>query len=321
MFVISGVITSVIFRLPNRWLKREDACLKYLAASLLSVMTSAAASDLPLPEPTFRDCDVCPELVVIPGGSIKIGAPYSEGGDDEGPIHNIVISRPFAVGKYEVTRFEFAMFVVATGYSVDFSCRYLAEIGWEQGVSWRQPGFPQTNRDPVVCVSWKDAKAYTEWLSQKTGEGYRLPSEAEWEYAARAGSNARFFFGNSVEMLCKYGNGVDASSDFKWQNKKCRDGYGARTAPVGSFLPNDFGLYDTIGNVWEWLQDCWNDNYFGAPADGTSWDTGDCSNRGTRGGSWLNDPRFLRSAHRNRLFHLYRKYNTGFRVVREITDK
>ena len=282
-------------------------------------MTSVPAGELVLPGSTFRDCDVCPELVVIPAGTIQVGAPYSEGGDDEGPIHNVALSRPLAVGRYEVTRFEFAMFVVAAEHSVDFSCRYLAEIGWEQGVSWRQPGFPQTNRDPVVCVNWHDAKAYTEWLSEKTGEVYRLPSEAEWEYAARGGSNARYFFGNSVDMLCKYGNGVDASSDFKWRNKKCRDGYGARTAPVGSFLPNDFGLYDTIGNVWEWVEDCWNDNYVGAPSDGASWDTGDCSNRGTRGGSWLNDPRFLRSAHRNRLFRLYRKYNTGFRVVREIT--
>jgi formylglycine-generating enzyme required for sulfatase activity len=212
------------------------------------------------------------------------------------------------------------MFVVATQYSLDFSCRYLAEIGWEQGVSWRHPGFRQTNDHPVVCVNWKDAKVYLEWLSRKTGQVYRLPSEAEWEYAARAGSADRFFFGNSVSNLCKYGNGVDASSDFKWQNKKCKDGYGSGTAPVGNFLPNEFGLYDTIGNVWEWLEDCWNDNYFNAPEDGSSWDTGDCSHRGTRGGSWLNDPRFLRSAHRNRLFHLYRKYNTGFRVVREIND-
>ena len=283
-------------------------------------MTSAANAELRLPGSTFRDCEVCPELVVVPAGSARIGAPSSVGGDDEGPIHEVVISRSLAFGKYEVTRFEFAMFVVATQYSLDFSCRYLAEIGWEQGVSWRHPGFRQTNDHPVVCVNWKDAKVYLEWLSRKTGQVYRLPSEAEWEYAARAGSADRFFFGNSVSNLCKYGNGVDASSDFKWQNKKCKDGYGSGTAPVGNFLPNEFGLYDTIGNVWEWLEDCWNDNYFNAPEDGSSWDTGDCSHRGTRGGSWLNDPRFLRSAHRNRLFHLYRKYNTGFRVVREIND-
>jgi formylglycine-generating enzyme required for sulfatase activity len=259
-------------------------------------------------------------MVVIPAGSIRIGAPFAEGGDDEWPIHDVVISRPLAVGKYEVTKFEFAMFVVATEYSTDFSCRRLAKIGWEEGVSWHYPGFQQTERDPVVCVNWKDAKAYVAWLSQKTGETYRLPSEAEWEYAARAGGADRYFFGNSVSMLCKYGNGVDASSDFKWRNKKCKDGFGASTAPVGSFLPNNFGLYDTIGNVWEWLEDCWNDNYSGAPADGTSWNTGDCSNHGTRGGSWLNDPRFLRSAHRNRLYSAYRKYNTGFRVVREIAE-
>ena len=293
---------------------------KYLSITFLTVMISAAASELPLPGYIFQDCEVCPEMVVIPAGSIRIGAPFAEGGDDEWPIHEVVISQPLAVGKYEVTKFEFAMFVVATEYSIDFSCRYLGEIGWEEGVSWRNPGFRQTQRDPVVCVSWEDAKTYVAWLSRKTGETYRLPSEAEWEYAARAGGADRYFFGNSASMLCKYGNGVDGSSDFKWRNKKCKDGFGARTAPVGSFLPNKFGLHDTIGNVWEWLEDCWNDDYFGAPADGTSRNTGDCSYRGTRGGSWLNDPKFLRSAHRNRLFNAYRKYNTGFRVVRDIAD-
>jgi formylglycine-generating enzyme required for sulfatase activity len=259
-------------------------------------------------------------MIVIPAGSIRIGAAFAEGGDDEWPIHIVVISRPLVIGKYEVTKFEFSVFVEASAYSTENSCRYLAKVGWGEGVSWIYPGFRQTDRDPVVCVNWEDAKAYVAWLSQETGETYRLPSEAEWEYAARAGVADRYFFGNSVSMLCKYGNGVDASSSFKWQNKKCKDGYGARTAPVGSFLPNKFGLYDTIGNVWEWLEDCWNDNYIGAPADGTSWNTGDCSMRGTRGGSWLNDPRFLRSAHRNSLYYTYRKYNTGFRVVREIAD-
>ncbi len=299
---------------------RKRTYSKYLLTALFAVMTSVAASELLSPGSTIKDCEVCPEMIVIPVGSVQVGAPFAEGGDDEWPIHDVVISRPLAIGKYEVTRFEFAMFVEATAFSIDFSCRYLAEVGWEEGASWRNPGFRQSNRDPVVCVNWGDAKAYVAWLSQKTGKTYRLPSEAEWEFAARAGGSGRYFFGNSVSMLCKYGNGVDASSDFKWRNKKCQDGYGARTAPVGSFLPNDFGLYDTIGNVWEWLEDCWNDDYFGAPADGTNWNTGDCSNRGTRGGSWLNDPRFLRSAHRNRLFNAYRKNNTGFRVVREISD-
>ncbi len=293
---------------------------KYLSVALLTVMISATASELLLPGSTFKDCGVCPEMIVIPAGSIRIGAAFAEGGDDEWPIHNVIISRPLVVGTYEVTKFEFSVFVEASAYSTENSCRYLAKVGWGEGVSWIYPGFRQTDRDPVVCVNWEDAKAYVAWLSQETGETYRLPSEAEWEYAARAGVADRYFFGNSVSMLCKYGNGVDASSNFKWQNKKCKDGYGARTAPVGSFLPNKFGLYDTIGNVWEWLEDCWNDNYIGAPADGTSWNTGDCSMRGTRGGSWLNDPRFLRSAHRNSLYYSYRKYNTGFRVVREIAD-
>jgi len=304
--------------LPRRLLCRMLKFRNHLLFVLLVVTVSVTADELLAPGSTFKDCDVCPELVVIPAGSIRIGAPFREGGDDEWPIHNVVISQPFSIGKYEVTRLEFSTFVDSTDYETKHSCRFLAKVGWEEGVSWITPGFAQTDRDPVVCVNWKDAKSYLKWLTKKTGRSYRLPSEAEWEYAARAGAVDRYYFGDSVSELCQYGNGVDASSNFKWQNKKCADGYGARTAPVGSFLPNDFGLYDTIGNAWEWLEDCWNDSYYGAPNDGTSWITGECSMRGTRGGSWLNDPRFLRSAHRNSLYYTYRKYNTGFRVVREL---
>lgn len=284
------------------------------------MLIPVAVGQTSFPESNFKGCELCPEMIVLPSGSVQVGAPYREGGDDEGPVHNVIISKPFAIAKYETTKFEFAMFVEDTKYSMDFSCRYLAAVGWEEGVSWRNPGFQQSNRDPVVCVNWDDARAYIAWMSKKTGHTYRLPSEAEWQYASRAGGTGRYFFGDSTELLCEYGNGVDASSEFKWQNKSCKDGYGARTAPVGSYLPNNFGLYDTIGNVWEWVEDCSNDNYVGAPVDGSSWNTGDCSNRGTRGGSWLNDPRFLRSAHRNRLFKLYRKYNTGFRVARNIPE-
>ena len=173
--------------------KRKWACSKYLFVALFAVMSSVAASEVLSPGSTFKDCEVCPEMIVIPAGSIQVGAPFAEGGDDEWPIHGVVISRPLSIGKYEVTRFEFAMFVEATAYSIDFSCRYLAKVGWEEGVSWRYPGFRQSDRDPVVCVNWEDAKAYLAWLSQKTAKTYRLPSEAEWEYAARAGGAGRYF--------------------------------------------------------------------------------------------------------------------------------
>ncbi len=142
---------------------------KYPSIALLAVIITAAASESVLPGSTFSDCEVCPELVVIPAGSIKIGAPYAEGGDDEWPIHDVVIPRYLAIGKYEVTKFEFAMFVEATSFSIGFSCQYLAAIGWEDGVSWHNPGFRQTFRDPVVCVNREDAKAYVSWLSQKNG--------------------------------------------------------------------------------------------------------------------------------------------------------
>jgi len=299
----------------------------FLSSALLVSPGSRGVSNFPDPGATFKDCDRCPEMVIIPSGSFEMGAPLFEGGDDETPIHEVRIARPAAVGKYEVTRREFRAFVTETNYADANECKIWAKVGlerhaWEDSSfkTWRNPGFPQTEQDPVVCVSWVDAKAYAQWLSGKTGKHYRLPSEAEWEYAARGDTSSMFFFGPEKRELCDYGNGVDISSEFKWQNKLCNDGYGARTAPVGSFRPNAFGVYDTIGNVWEWVEDCWHATYAGAPADGGAWVEGDCKSRVIRGGSWLNDARFLRSAHRNTLYYEYRRSNTGFRVARVLVD-
>ena len=167
------------------------------------------------------------------------------------------------------------------------------------GKNWRNPGFKQSAKEPVVCLSWNDTQRYIKWLSEKTGERYRLPSEAEWEYAARAGSETKYFFGNSTSDLCRSANGAAAETDFSWRNKDCRDGY-KRTAPAASFTANAFGLYDMHGNVREWTQDCWNDSYKGAPSDGSAWLSGECGRRVLRGGSWLSNPTFLRSANRYR---------------------
>ncbi|MDP6643024.1 MAG: formylglycine-generating enzyme family protein, partial [Rhodospirillales bacterium] len=262
-----------------------------------------------------------PEMVVIPAGSFRMGDLNSGGYDREKPVHRVTIPRPFAVGKYEVTRGEFSAFVNDTGYSAGGDCYYWTGSKVEKSKSrnWRSPGFSQTDRDPVVCVSWDDAKAYVRWLSRKAGKEYRLPSESEWEYMARAGGTAKYPFGDSEGFLCEYGNGADRSTGFEWKNKSCNDGYGEKTAPVGSFKPNNFRVYDTVGNVWEWVEDCWHDSYRGAPSGGDAWTTGgNCRLRVLRGGSWLNPPRILRSAYRNWDSTDFRNYYFGFRIARTL---
>ena len=270
----------------------------------------------------FRDCDACPELVVVPAGSFMMGSPPSEEGrdNDEGPQHRVTIAEPFAVGVHEVTRGEFARFVRETNRSAGNSCWF-----WDSneekavegsGRNWRNPGFEQTDRHPVVCVSWDDAQAYVRWLSRETGEGYRLLSESEWEYVARAGTRTARYWGESESGQCRYGNGADASTTFDWR-VSCSDGH-ARTSPVGTYTGNGFGLHDVLGNVYEWVQDCWNKNYDGAPRDGGAWERGDCSLRVARGGSWYVVPRYLRSAFRDWITTGLRSNLLGFRIARTL---
>ena len=229
------------------------------------------------PLSSFRDCADCPEMVVIPAGSFLMGSPEDEDGrqDNEGPRHGVTIGAPFAIGKFEVTRGEFSNFASATDRQAK-GCRYYDGNAWKTDPDrdWRDPGFEQTDSHPAVCVSWEDAQAYTDWLSKETGETYRLPSEAEWEYAARAGTTTRYFWGDDDDSACAFANGHDATSKaqngFGWTAFPCEDGF-ARTAPVGSFRANDFGLHDVSGNVWEWSKDSWHSNYDGAPTDGSAW--------------------------------------------------
>ena len=268
----------------------------------------------------FRDCPHCPEMVVVPSGDFMMGSPSSEGDSDEGPRRRVTIRSPFAVGMHEVTRDEFGRFVSATGRSMGDSCWiWEDEEGKDRsGRGWRNPGFPQTGSHPVVCVSWDDARAYVRWLSRETGESYRLLSESEWEYVARAGTQTRYWWGDGSSSQCRYANGADASSGLDW-GVDCDDGY-SRTSPVGSFGGNSFGLHDVHGNVWEWVQDCWNDSYTGAPRNGSAWESGECSLRVLRGGSWFNGtPRDLRSAVRYGLVAWDRHVDNGFRVARTLT--
>ena len=248
------------------------------------------------------------EFVDIPGGTFQMGCSPgdSECEDDERPVHTVSI-KPFRMGKYEVTVGQFRRFVEAAGYRTDAerggNCWAVQADGqWAEqtGRDWRNPGFPQTDRHPVVCVSWNDAEAYVQWLSRQGVGRYRLPSESEWEYAARAGGSGRYSFGDSEAMLCDYGNVADRTAEQHltaglWRS--CDDG-ALYTAPVGGYRPNGFGLHDMHGNVWEWTEDCYHDSYAGAPSDGAAWTAGDCAQRVNRGGSWYHEPRNVRSSYR-----------------------
>ena len=236
----------------------------------------------------FRDCSGCPELIVVPSGSYEMGSPSSEEGrhDNEGPVHRVTISKPFAVGVYEVTFADWDACVSGGGCNGPRP----DDGGWGRG-----------NR-PVIDVSWDDAKEYVGWLSRKTGEGYRLLSESEWEYVARAGTRTAYHFGSSISP-------GDANYD----------GNVGKTTPVGSYPANDFGLHDVHGNVWEWVEDCWHGSYGGAPSDGSAWVTGgECGRRVLRGGSWGDEPRYLRSAPRGGIGTGARSNGVGFRVARTL---
>jgi len=254
----------------------------------------------------FRDCDQCPELVVIPAGSLRMGSPETEQGraDDEEPVHSVRFAEPFALGRREVSVGEFRAFVEAEGYRTEAErgqgCATWDGAQWQYDPArnWHSPGFAQGDNHPVVCVSRNDAQAYVDWLAKHTGKRYRLPSEAEWEYAARAGTSTAQFWGESADEACPYANVADKSSQDRYPGgmiHDCDDGF-VYTAPIGSFKPNAFGLDDMLGNAWEWTADCWNPSYQSAPIDGASWTTGDCKRRVFRGGSWISAPRLARSA-------------------------
>jgi len=304
------------------------ACALCASAFAQSPLTAAQERSLKAGD-TFRECAGCPEMIVIPPGEFLMGSPESEKDRDEseGPQHRVTIGRSFALGKFELTVDQFAAFADETKYDAGDTCDVWQDgkFDLQKGFNWRKPNFPQTGAHPAPCLSWDDAKAYLAWLSRKTGRTYRLPTEAEWEYAARAGTQSRFHFGEDEKDYCRYGNGADASALAEvpganrkgWNALPCRDGY-PFTAPVGRFAPNAFGLYDTHGNVFEWVEDCWNDDYKGAPADGSARLTGDCKVRVQRGGAWGYPRDYLRIAVRGRQGHDYRYINAGVRVAREI---
>ncbi len=309
-----------------------------VAAAILATGGPVAAWGAAIPGPTvvqstlppagmsFKDCADCPEMVVVPAGSFTMGSPESEEYRDieEGPRHRVTIPRDFAVGMYEVTREEYARFVSETNRPDPDTCYAIAYPDGRRvetaGQNWRNPGFAQGERDPVACVSWDDAQAYAQWLSTETGKSYRLLSEAEWEYATRAGTSTARYGSDDPVQQCGYISGgeinyTDAYPGDTDVNQSCRDGY-SYSSPVGSFPPNPFGLYDMLGNMSEWTGDCWNESYDGAPGNGGAWTVENCEQRVFRGGSWTNGPRSLRAAYRDWRAPEYLTARLGFRIAR-----
>ena len=271
----------------------------------------------------FRDCADCPEMVVIAPGSVSVRAANGDAGQAgrEDPQHSLAIAHALGLGKYEVTKAQFARFVQESGHTASGGCFVWSGGRYWQDASkdWRDPGFAQTDNDPVVCVNWGDAKAYAAWLSKKAGRSYRLPTEAEWEYAARAGVQTPRPWGGDAGDACRYANVADASAKrdvpgtTTWVFHECDDQH-AYTAPVGSYPPNAFGLYDTLGNAWEWVEDCFGDDNPGA--NGAEATSQECGRRMLRGGGWVDSPAFVSYDFRFFIGPDDRDFYIGFRVAR-----
>jgi len=289
-------------------LNTKDALQAYIDAFSQGIHISEALVLLDLldlrPGKTFKDCSNCPTMMVIPAGTYWQGSEESSelSLSMEKPRRQVTINEPFAVGVHEVTMAQWDI------------CR-------KDGGCTTQPGdngWGRGNR-PVIMVSWNDAQEYVRWISEKTGQSYRLPSESEWEYFARAGEEGDWP-GGSAAQLCNYANIAGTETGFKWQHQACGDKLVLGTAPVGSFRANSFGLYDTIGNVSEWTADCMNLSYLDAPVDGSAWGRGICSSHMTRGGSWITGSKEIRLPARFNLKNGDRNDFTGFRLVRKVEE-
>ncbi len=256
------------------------------------------------PGKTFRDCADCPTMMVVPSGSFWQGSEESAplALKKEKPRRMVTFAEPFAVGVFEITLQQWDQCVEAGGCTT----------------RPRDNGWGRASR-PVIMVSWNDAQEYVTWLSKKTGQSYRLPSESEWEYFARAGEESDWL-GGDPSRICEFGNIAGSETGFRWQHESCKDAAVMETLPVGSFKSNNFGIYDVIGNVAEWTLDCMNLSYLDGPADGSAWNRGICSSRMTRGGSWFTGTKEIRLPARFNLKTGDRNDFTGFRVVRKVDD-
>lgn len=274
--------------------------LASLVCWLIAFGHVASVAAQPAPQKSFRDCANCPEMLIIPGGTFTMGSSEERTiNRDDTPQRPVTIAKPFAIGKFELKRGEFLLFLDETGYQSTATCiaAGIRDVGDspQRSRSPRNPGFPQDNDHPVVCINFADAKAYLAWLTQKTGKRYRLLSESEWEYAGRGGSTDGNPWGDQANDACKHANVLDQSAiggralaeniDVS-RAFRCTDGH-TFTAPVGSYEPNQFGLHDMAGNVWELVEDCWHSNYKNAPPDSSPRVSEDCSERVARGTGWL----------------------------------
>ena len=269
------------------------ASINYSSWALAAAVFANLTKDQTKSGTIFQDCRVCPQVVVIPAGRFMMGSQETDedARDNERPQHKVTIARPFAVSRFEVTFAEWNACIDAGGCTHNPS-----DAGWGQGSR------------PVMNVSWEDiTEQYLPWLRRVTGQAYRLLTEAEWEYAARAGTMTAYSWGEDLGE--NNANCYDCKS--QWDNEQ--------TAPVGSFKPNDFGLYDMHGNVWEWVQDCYKDEaYATAPTDGSAAPDEPKCDHVLRGGSWMGNPRSMRAAFRNSIFPEYRLSGYGFRVARAL---
>jgi formylglycine-generating enzyme required for sulfatase activity len=305
-----------------------------IATALVVMAASAApAADDKTPGRVFKDCATCPEMVVVPPGRFTMGSNVinpMRGGEarPEGPARSVTITRAFAAGRYETTNGDFRRFVKATGHQLAKDCSTgmdtpeMSRIDFEGPLFGRRPADNQA----VVCVSWNDARMYAAWLTGVTGKRYRLLTEAEWEYAAKAGSTTKFPWGDSELDACKYENTYDLDSaaamppgaNVSWEPLACRDGQG-RIAKVGSYPPNAFGLHDMLGNVWEWAQDCSLVLYPTAPVDGSAIEIdANCEKRAVRGGSWYTRQDRHRPTFRGRDPSTDQAHHFGMRIARDL---
>ena len=292
-------------------------------------VTDATLSPLLAFKDAFRDltaegqpCPICPEMLLAPKGTFLLGSPESEPEREsiekgwESPQLRVTIAQPFAAGKFPVTRGEFAAFVKDSGYKMSDGCAAPDGSGWKEKpeLSWQSPGFTQDDRHPAVCITWNDAKAYVAWLARKTGKPYRLLSDAEREYIARAGTTTPFWWGTSLSptQAAYYADTVYAGGGTKGAGRNA-------TVPVDAFAANPWGFFSVHGNASEWTEDCWNRTHQGNPLNGSARTSGeDCTKHVSRGGAWLSYPRILRSASRLWAGSSFKGQGQGFRVARSL---
>ena len=315
----------------------------FLALAIALSAGAAFAADAPKPGTVlkagsvFKDCPTCNEMVVIPAGTNVLGSTEEERAREgvpplfaahEGPQVMMTIKKPFAVAKTETTRGQFAAFVADTKRPDPKECAIhdakTDSWGFQPGFNWHNPSFKQEDNHPVTCVSWNDAVDYAAWLSKKTGKKYRLPSDAEWEYAARGGTKTARYWGDDPSTLCLQANIITAETvavfdSATWEDKLVCTTKHSFTIPVGSYDANPYGLMDMLGSVWEWTADCYLPDHKGQPTDGSAYTKPGCTLHGVRGGAYHSQVWLARAATRGEGMgpdgHIFA---AGFRVARDL---